>query len=429
MGNKTQKLSNVVDQIVEWQSVVVADGSTNTTAVAGRGYFIDTSAGTHTINLPASPKIGDVVKVSLITAGNVLTIGRNGNNINGASSNKTTNNDGDTFELVYANASEGWKTVGQVNSANFITATGGTITESGDFKIHTFTGDGCFVVSLIGNGADNPLGGPSVVDYLVVAGGAAGGNGQFNVGSDGAGGAGGAGGFRESSGTATGCYTASPLGACVSALPVSVTTYPVTVGGGGAGVFNQPGSDGSNSVFSTITSAGGGGGGAGGTAPQSQPGKNGGSGGGAGGRGAKTGGTGNTPPVAPPQGKNGGSSIPGDAGLGSGGGGGATVAGSNGAPSVGGAGGAGAGTGINPSCTVGTPGPSPSLRYFSGGGGGVSPSTDGTGGAGGGTAGFFPGVSNNSPANSGGGAGGSGGTPTAGGSGGSGIVIIRYKFQ
>src|SRR5210317_1502510 len=29
----------------------------------------------------------------------------------------------------------------------FITATGGTVTESGDFKIHTFTGDGCFVVS------------------------------------------------------------------------------------------------------------------------------------------------------------------------------------------------------------------------------------------------------------------------------------------
>ena len=41
MGTKTQKLSNVVDQIVEWQAVVTADGSTGLTAVAGRGYFID----------------------------------------------------------------------------------------------------------------------------------------------------------------------------------------------------------------------------------------------------------------------------------------------------------------------------------------------------------------------------------------------------
>ena len=35
MGTKTQKLSNVVDQIVEWQSVFTGDGSTGLTAVAG----------------------------------------------------------------------------------------------------------------------------------------------------------------------------------------------------------------------------------------------------------------------------------------------------------------------------------------------------------------------------------------------------------
>jgi hypothetical protein len=33
--------------------------------------------------------------------------------------------------------------------AAFITATGGTVTTSGDFKIHSFTGDGCFVVSAV----------------------------------------------------------------------------------------------------------------------------------------------------------------------------------------------------------------------------------------------------------------------------------------
>ena len=128
MATKTQKLSNVVDQIVEWQSVITADGSTNTTAVAGRGYFIDTSSGAHTINLPASPKQGDVVKVSIITAGNDVTIGRNSNNINGAASDLTISVDGDVKELVYVNSSEGWKTVGELNAASFIEATGGTVT-------------------------------------------------------------------------------------------------------------------------------------------------------------------------------------------------------------------------------------------------------------------------------------------------------------
>jgi hypothetical protein len=75
--------------------------------------------------------------------------------------------------------------------------------------------------------AGNPCG-SNTVDYLVVAGGGGGGANR--------GGGGGAGGYRESSGAASGCYTASPLGACVSAaLPVSVQGYPITVGGGGAG--------------------------------------------------------------------------------------------------------------------------------------------------------------------------------------------------
>ena len=56
-------------------------------------------------------------------------------------------------------------------------ATGGTITNSGAYTIHTFTGSGTFTPSRAGS-----------VDYLVVAGGAAGGSNH--------GGGGGAGGFR-----------------------------------------------------------------------------------------------------------------------------------------------------------------------------------------------------------------------------------------
>ena len=53
--------------------------------------------------------------------------------------------------------------------AVFIAATGGTITTSGDFKIHTFTSSGTFEVTTLGNSA-----GSNTVEYLVVAGGGGG---------------------------------------------------------------------------------------------------------------------------------------------------------------------------------------------------------------------------------------------------------------
>src|SRR6056300_658291 len=45
----------------DWQSVVVADGSTGTTASAGEGYFIDTTSAAHTVTLPGSPTLGDTI--------------------------------------------------------------------------------------------------------------------------------------------------------------------------------------------------------------------------------------------------------------------------------------------------------------------------------------------------------------------------------
>jgi hypothetical protein len=53
---------------------------------------------------------------------------------------------------------KGWSLINEdtttgLGAAIFISATGGTVTTSGDYKIHTFTGDGCFVVSCAGNPA------------------------------------------------------------------------------------------------------------------------------------------------------------------------------------------------------------------------------------------------------------------------------------
>jgi hypothetical protein len=111
--------------------------------------------------------------------------------------------EGQSVTFVYRFGTEGWKNVqdstSNVTGNPFIVATGGTVTCCGDYKIHTFTGPGTFTVTSAGIPANS-----NSVDYLVVAGGGGGGGDANTTGSGG----GGAGGYRESSGTASGCYTA-----------------------------------------------------------------------------------------------------------------------------------------------------------------------------------------------------------------------------
>jgi hypothetical protein len=385
--------------------------TTGFTATSGVGYFCDTNSAAFTVTLPATPSAGNVVAVSDYTGTfgtNNLTIGRNGSNINGAASDFVIFQDNTTAQFIYVDATEGWRLVFTgANSnliSNFIIATGGTITTCGDFKIHTFTGPGTFCVSSAGSAA-----GSNTVSYLVVAGGG-------GAGLSGAG----AGGFRE--GKASTCsYTASPLNA-PAGLPVAAQGYPITVGSGGAAGTNcGAGSQGNNSIFSSIISAGG----ARGTGVNAA-GIAGGSGSGGGGCNGSSplGGAGNTPPVSPPQGNPGGQSGPGASTYSAGGGGGATEAGQN-APSntQSGRGGAGATTNISASPVA-----------YAGGGGGSGWSATGGGGAGspcgtGGAAGDQSTAGSPGTANRGGGGGAGGNSSGTNGSGGSGIVIIRYKYQ
>src|SRR6056300_330626 len=94
-----------------WQTVVTADGSTTTTAVAGNGYFIDTTSATHTITLPGSPTLGDEVSI-IDYAGtfdtNALTVGRNGNPIQGSAADLTVSTERAGFTLVYVDGTQGW---------------------------------------------------------------------------------------------------------------------------------------------------------------------------------------------------------------------------------------------------------------------------------------------------------------------------------
>ena len=210
-----------------------------------------------------------------------------------------------------------------------VKATGGTITITGGYVIHTFTSSGTFTPTTTLS-----------VDCLVVAGGAGGGagiNGSI-------GGGGGAGGYQY--------FTSQSL---------TAIGYSVTVGAGGTGGNPAPdrGTNGSNSVFGALTaSVGGGGGGAGSGSGTGLSGLNGGSGGGAGFSADTTtvGGTGTAG-----QGNNGGNEGSGGGGAGGGGAGGAgsnptagaglanSINGTSITYAIGGSGSGSAGSGVTPS--------------------------------------------------------------------------------
>jgi len=81
------------------------------TAVNGDQIFVDTSSTAVTITLPASPAVGNEVHFidsKLNFNSNNLTIGRNLQPINGATSDLVINENGESFTLVYANSTKGW---------------------------------------------------------------------------------------------------------------------------------------------------------------------------------------------------------------------------------------------------------------------------------------------------------------------------------
>ena len=364
------KLASGTDGLFAWQSVQ----TTGFTAVAARAYPCNTTSSAFTVTLPASPSVGDQVLL-LDYAGtfatNNITLGANGNKIDGGTNNKILSTAREAVTITYIDSTQGWVASSGVNE--------GTVA----------------------------LGMPPYsVDFLVVAGGGAGGC-KY-------GGGGGAGGYRTSTQT------------------VSVgTVITVTVGDGGSSTSSTTvkGGSGSDSSISgsgltTITSAGGGGGGSGADSSTTPcNGIDGGSGGGASRRNdidtAGTSGLGNTPSTSPSQGNNAGSANAASSNGGGGGGGGAGAVGGNSGIS-----GSGGGTGGNGTASSIT---GSSVTRAGGGGGGGHPTNNNvsvSGGTGGGGASSTNG--NNATAgtaNTGGGGGGTTGANTSG-AGGKGVVIL-----
>jgi hypothetical protein len=232
-----------------WQSIVT---SSTLTAVAGRGYWIDTTSNACTVTLPASATNGDTIILADYArkwGTNAVTINQNSLNFQGYTSpNPVYDTSGQSVTLVYSGATQGW-------------------------------------IPTVDDDVKNEVPQTYTADFLVIAGG---GGGAYYYG-----GAGGAGGYRNSYST----ETSGGGGSSEASLTFNPSTvYTITVGAGGAGTPGTPtapnnGTNGVNSSISgtgitTITSAGGGGGGGGSGVVVS--GLSGGSGGGAGGDGGGT---------------------------------------------------------------------------------------------------------------------------------------------
>jgi hypothetical protein len=191
---------------LEWQSSIVTVATL--TAVANKGYWIDTTSNACTITLPGSASVGDelvFVDYARNWGTNAITIDQNSLNFQGYTSpNPVYDTDGQSVTIVYSGATKGW-------------------------------------IPTVDDDVTDEVIQPYSVEYLVVAGGGGGGN---DVG-----GGGGAGGLLSN-----------------TLSIVETNTYTITIGAGGTGLVGPRGANGGNSEISgtgitTVTAIGGGGGG------------------------------------------------------------------------------------------------------------------------------------------------------------------------
>jgi len=93
-----------------WQTVKT-DSDSPITSVSGEGYFLNTTSGVITINLPTSPALGDEIRFNDYAGTfdtNNLTVGRNSHKIQGASADLVVATEFAAFGLVYVDSTQGW---------------------------------------------------------------------------------------------------------------------------------------------------------------------------------------------------------------------------------------------------------------------------------------------------------------------------------
>src|SRR6056300_1349158 len=95
---------------IQWQSTIVT--GTTLSAVAGNGYWIDTTSNACTVTLPASASVGDTIEFVDYARNwgtNNVTINQNSLNFQGETSpNPVYDVDGQSVRIVYSGATQGW---------------------------------------------------------------------------------------------------------------------------------------------------------------------------------------------------------------------------------------------------------------------------------------------------------------------------------
>jgi hypothetical protein len=139
---------------LSWQSDIKTSAFT---AVAGEGYWINTTSAAITVTLPASASVGDTIEFTdyARTWGtNAVTLSLNSLNFQGGTSNPVYDTNGESIKIIYSGTTKGW-----------IPSNDGAVADEGNFY-------------------------PYNIDFLVIAGG--------GYGRSSSPGGGGAGGYRNS---------------------------------------------------------------------------------------------------------------------------------------------------------------------------------------------------------------------------------------
>ena len=96
---------------VDWITTPKVTGDSPVTGVTGKGYFLNTTSGTITINLPAGAA-GSIVSMADYAATwqtNNVTVSANGSEkIGGSTDDATLSTEGQSVTFVYVDSTQGW---------------------------------------------------------------------------------------------------------------------------------------------------------------------------------------------------------------------------------------------------------------------------------------------------------------------------------
>jgi hypothetical protein len=108
-------LASTTGGVTSWvaaQSFAYSTQSGSFTAVAFGGYFINTSSTAVSVTLPASPSVGDTVRLVDVAStfdSNALTVVRNGKLLMGGTSDMTVSTENAAFDLIFSGDTFGWR--------------------------------------------------------------------------------------------------------------------------------------------------------------------------------------------------------------------------------------------------------------------------------------------------------------------------------